>query len=52
MENAGGNGYKLYWKILTQKRTFFFYSKNNILRDLVESPLLEVFKMQLNKGAR
>lgn len=54
MENAGGNGYKLCWKIiyLDTENTSFFCSKHNTLRDLVEPPLLEVFKMQLNKGAR
>ena len=58
MEKTRGNGYKLH-----QERGFtsiqdryclgFFYSENNhwnsLPRDAVESPSLEVFKMQLDR---
>lgn len=51
MEKARGNGYKLHQEkcLLTIRENFFTMRTinhwNNLLRDIVESPSLEVFKM-------
>jgi len=55
MEKTRGNGYKLHWVRfhLNVRKTFFIVRMinhwNNLPRDVVESPLLEVFKMQQDR---
>jgi len=60
MEKARGNRYKLHHERFYSdiKQTFFFLKKkkmrkilhwNNLHRDTVESPLPEVFKIQLDR---
>ena len=56
MEKTRGNGYKLYqeiWFHLDIRKTIFRLRTinhwNNLPRDVVESPSLEVFKMRLDR---